>query len=187
MFRTTCKTFSCNPVRFCYLFIYSGVLRLMISCSTQATPPVAFFMGESRHHSPDELPSQPFVVHPPKPMPALLPHPCKKPGCPYTTTERYCHMHRHYRTPRRKDNQRPSSAQRGYTWAWQKARRLFLKDHPLCNHCLEVERTTAATVVDHIEPHCGDPMRFWDRSNWQALCKRCHDRKTATEERPDWY
>ncbi|WP_304879789.1 HNH endonuclease [uncultured Parasutterella sp.] len=23
---------------------------------------------------------------------------------------------------------------------------------------------------------------FWDESNWQALCKRCHDRKTAAED-----
>jgi 5-methylcytosine-specific restriction endonuclease McrA len=21
---------------------------------------------------------------------------------------------------------------------------------------------------------------FWDKTNWQALCKRCHDQKTAT-------
>ncbi|MGN8738508.1 HNH endonuclease signature motif containing protein [Bilifractor sp. HCP3S3_D3] len=35
-----------------------------------------------------------------------------------------------------------------------------------------------ATVVDHIVPHRGDPKLFWDRSNWQALCKRCHDKKT---------
>nr|WP_292832122.1 HNH endonuclease signature motif containing protein [Mesorhizobium sp.] len=23
---------------------------------------------------------------------------------------------------------------------------------------------------------------FWDRSNWQPLCKPCHDRKTATSD-----
>lgn len=40
----------------------------------------------------------------------------------------------------------------------------------------------AATVVDHIIPHKGDQYLFWDRSNWQPLCKLCHDRKTATED-----
>ncbi|WP_143035082.1 HNH endonuclease [Marininema mesophilum] len=23
---------------------------------------------------------------------------------------------------------------------------------------------------------------FWDKDNWQSLCKRCHDRKTAIED-----
>ncbi|WP_390622926.1 HNH endonuclease [Ralstonia syzygii] len=39
-----------------------------------------------------------------------------------------------------------------------------------------------ATVVDHIVPHKGDQHLFWRRSNWQALCKACHDRKTARED-----
>ena len=38
-----------------------------------------------------------------------------------------------------------------------------------------------ATVVDHIIPHKGDMDIFWDEDNWQPLCKRCHDQKTATE------
>ncbi|WP_435645121.1 HNH endonuclease [Butyricicoccus porcorum] len=44
-------------------------------------------------------------------------------------------------------------------------------------------RYTRATVVDHIVPHRGDPKLFWDQTNWQSLCKQCHDRKTMTEER----
>jgi len=40
----------------------------------------------------------------------------------------------------------------------------------------------AATVVDHIKPHRGDKTLFWERSNWQALCKQCHDIKTAKED-----
>jgi 5-methylcytosine-specific restriction protein A len=34
-------------------------------------------------------------------------------------------------------------------------------------------------VVDHIKPHKGDRGLFWELANHQALCKRCHDRKTA--------
>jgi 5-methylcytosine-specific restriction protein A len=41
---------------------------------------------------------------------------------------------------------------------------------------------TVATVVDHILPHRGDRVLFWDRSNWQALSKKCHDRKTAEHD-----
>ena len=39
-----------------------------------------------------------------------------------------------------------------------------------------------AEVVDHIIPHRGDMMLFWDSRNWQGLTKADHDRKTATED-----
>lgn len=40
----------------------------------------------------------------------------------------------------------------------------------------------ASTVVDHIKPHKGDQQLFWSKANHQALCKECHDTKTATED-----
>ncbi|WP_347472778.1 HNH endonuclease signature motif containing protein [Clostridium kluyveri] len=36
--------------------------------------------------------------------------------------------------------------------------------------------------MDHIKAHEGDEKLFWDESNWQPLCKSCHDRKTAKED-----
>lgn len=51
----------------------------------------------------------------------------------------------------------------------------WLKQFPLCKLCLDVGVTTAATVVDHVTPHRGSAVLFWDRSNWQSLCKHCHD------------
>jgi HNH endonuclease. len=68
---------------------------------------------------------------------------------------------------------RAKTADRGYGWAWQKARRRFLMEHPLCVMCLP--HLTAASVVDHIVPHKGDSTLFWDESNWQPLCKLHHD------------
>ena len=44
-----------------------------------------------------------------------------------------------------------------------------------------------ATVVDHVVPHRGDEQLFWDRSNWRALCKRCHDQKTRREDQTPTY
>lgn len=75
-----------------------------------------------------------------------------------------------------------SARKRGYTWQWEKARAAFLSEHPLCRRCGDAGVTTPANVVDHITPHNGDPALFWDRANWQPLCKRCHDVKTATED-----
>jgi 5-methylcytosine-specific restriction protein A len=48
--------------------------------------------------------------------------------------------------------------------------------HPICNQC---QREPAA-VLDHIVPHRGDRNLFWNQSNWQSLCKSCHDRKTRS-------
>jgi 5-methylcytosine-specific restriction protein A len=75
-----------------------------------------------------------------------------------------------------------SSSERGYTWAWQKARRLYLSAHPLCVMCSAVKKVTAANVVDHIIPHGGNQELFWDEANWQPLCKQHHDTDKAEQE-----
>ena len=77
---------------------------------------------------------------------------------------------------------RPSPSKRGYGRRWRVSRIVFLRKNPLCVTCLKDGRIEPATVVDHIEPHKGDMAVFWDWKNWQALCKPCHDRKTAKED-----
>lgn len=72
--------------------------------------------------------------------------------------------------------------QRGYNYAWQKARLVHLNANPLCAYCAKTGRVEAASVVDHIVPHNGDQTLFWDRSNWQSLCKPCHDQVKQREE-----
>jgi len=70
-----------------------------------------------------------------------------------------------------------------YDHRWRKARKAYLARHPLCVMCKENGRTTPATVVDHIVPHKRDPGLFWDRENWQSLCKRHHDSWKQSYER----
>ena len=114
-------------------------------------------------------------------MPYKLKVPCRHPGCPNLVPAgvKYCsqHMTQHARP----------SAERGYGSKWQKARRQFLEAHPLCVECQKNGRYMKATVVDHIIPHRGDQKLFWDQSNWQPLCKPCHDHKTMTEDRWEEY
>jgi 5-methylcytosine-specific restriction protein A len=76
---------------------------------------------------------------------------------------------------------RGTAAQRGYGAAWQQARKAYLAANPLCRSCEQMNppRITAAVVVDHVIPHRGDQERFWNEANWQSLCKRCHNVKTA--------
>lgn len=106
--------------------------------------------------------------------------PCKHPGCskliPYG--QRYCDKH----APEHASD-RVGAAGRGYDARWRRESKRFLKAHPLCVRCLEEQRTVKATVVDHIVPHRGNMELFWDRSNWQPLCKQHHDKKTMTEDR----
>jgi 5-methylcytosine-specific restriction endonuclease McrA len=68
-----------------------------------------------------------------------------------------------------------TTAERGYGGKWQRARGFFLQRNPLCRFCDAAGRTELASVVDHIKPHQGDMKLFWDRDNWQPLCKPCHD------------
>lgn len=75
--------------------------------------------------------------------------------------------------------QRLNDWQHLYDRRWQRTRRIFLMVNPLCVECIKNGRTTAASVVDHVMPHRGNRAAFRDESNWQALCVRCHNTKTA--------
>lgn len=116
-------------------------------------------------------------------MPSAAPRPCTYPGCGALVRDGSGRCDKHRRVEQRQSDERRGSAhQRGYTSAWQRARDGYLRAHPLCVRCEGAGLVEAATVVDHIKPHRGDKVLFWDRNNWQSLCKACHDRKTATED-----
>ena len=105
--------------------------------------------------------------------------PCRHPGCPELVPAgtKYCDIHK----PMHPEEVR-SAGSRGYGRAWQKARKQYLAEHPLCEECKKEGRYRKATVVDHIVPHRGDQKLFWDRANWRALCKQHHDIKTGNED-----
>ena len=116
--------------------------------------------------------------------PYRAPHPCAHAGCPRVTTKRYCEVHQDddKRARREHDQRRGSSTERGYGSRWQRYRASFLASNPLCVECARHGLLVQATVVDHITPHKGDQTLFWDPANHQALCKPCHDIKTAKED-----
>lgn len=116
-------------------------------------------------------------------MPVAAPKPCTYPGCGVLVQDgsSRCTKHKHVERSQA-DQQRGSSSERGYGSRWQKAREGFLRNNPLCAHHMERGEIMPATVVDHVIPHKGDKALFWDRANWQPLCKPCHDAKTARED-----
>ena len=118
-------------------------------------------------------------------MPTKAKVPCRHPGCAELVPvgAKFCEAHKamHPEDIR-------SASSRGYGSAWQKARKQYLSAHPLCVMCMKEGQYRKATVVDHIIPHRGDEKLFWDRSNWQSLCKRHHDLKTGNEDsNPDYH
>lgn len=111
--------------------------------------------------------------------------PCRHPGCPelIPAGQKYCEKHKALHPEEVR-----SAARRGYGKRWQAALKAYLRAHPLCRTCYQKGRYVKAEVVDHIVPHRGDPALFWDQSNWQPLCKRCHDQKTRNEdETPEYH
>ena len=76
---------------------------------------------------------------------------------------------------------RPNFRQRGYTSAWDKLRKAWIRHHPLCVECERQGFTEAATVVDHIIPKVEGGSD--SPENLQSLCRFCHARKTAAEVR----
>lgn len=111
-------------------------------------------------------------------MPEAPRKPCLVPGCPQLVERGYCAAHARLLGAA---EPRQSAARRGYGRRWREASKAFLRENPLCAECARRGETTLAAVVDHVRPHRGDPELFWDRANWQPLCKSCHDRKTARE------
>jgi 5-methylcytosine-specific restriction protein A len=64
---------------------------------------------------------------------------------------------------------------------WKQASQRYRAEHPLCINCLQSGKLTSVIgpngVVDHITNHRCDPRLFWDRNNWQPLCRSCNAKK----------
>ena len=114
-------------------------------------------------------------------MPLKPLKPCKHITCKELTRDGLCEKHRLERV-QEYNNRRPEYHKWYSQTRWRKARLVYLRQNPICVYCQQDNKLTPATVVDHIKPHKGNKRLFWDSHNWQALCKVCHDTKTATED-----
>ncbi len=119
-------------------------------------------------------------------MPVRPKLPCRYPGCPELVAPGSGGLCKKHKAQRQKeqDSKRASAYKRGYDRTWGKARKMYLARNPLCAECQrrKKKRIEAATEVDHIIPHKGNMVLFWDENNWQGLCKQCHSEKTAKED-----
>jgi len=107
-------------------------------------------------------------------MPDRAPSFCVVPGCArFAEGRRRCRPHAVI-----VERARPNRDTRRwyYLAAWKAIRLEVLRDQAYA--CAACGQATETLEVDHIEKHDGDPIRFWDRANLQALCRTCHQRKT---------
>lgn len=80
------------------------------------------------------------------------------------------------------DKRRGSRHERGYGSEWDKIRkRIMERDAGLCQECSRRGHVTLAYAVDHIV--CKAEGGTDDDNNLEAICKPCHVRKTAEENR----
>jgi len=69
------------------------------------------------------------------------------------------------------------------TARWRALRRSQLNKQPLCQRCARRGQTTAATVVNHKQPHKGSEALFYSAENLESTCKPCHDGPIQRQER----
>lgn len=70
---------------------------------------------------------------------------------------------------------------------------VLVRDRFTCQMCGLLDGDTSQLVADHVEPHRGDPDKFW-HGPLQTLCKPCHDSTKQRIERsvrrastkPEW-
>jgi 5-methylcytosine-specific restriction enzyme A len=106
-------------------------------------------------------------------MPQSAMRPCSYPGC--NTLVKHGRCAQHAAAAHVPEHQGLYNTQ-----AWKRIRANQLADHPWCAECEQHGLYVPATDVDHIEPHKGDPKRFY-AGPFQSLCHSCHSRKTAKE------
>jgi hypothetical protein len=110
------------------------------------------------------------------------PNACTVPGCPHEATPAgKCADHR-----RDTDRRRPNANQRGYTSRWSTVSTRYLRAHPTCecDDCLLLPPADRprADHVDHRDGLGPNGPRGYDESNFCAMSRPCHSRKTALRD-----
>lgn len=113
-------------------------------------------------------------------MPQRAPTICRHPGCSTKVTgkatARYCEQHKPKWVPWGAHQRRTIKGA-----AYDAARKSLFERQPLCVLCERAGRVSLATIRDHTIPLAQGGVD--EESNTQALCKECHDIKSAGEKR----
>lgn len=105
--------------------------------------------------------------------------PCRYPGCPKLTAERYCTEHQKVVTDHYNHYERDPASRKRYGRAWKRIRDRYIARHPLCEQCQRDDKITPATEVHHIQPLSRGGTHAED--NLMSLCHVCHSSITARD------
>jgi len=106
---------------------------------------------------------------------------CKWPGCnalahgPYCDEHKPMHDEQVQQSSAEYNRSRGSAAAQGYDARWQAVRLAYMRQHPLCEVCLEHGDTTPAWGVHHKVALKQNGARL-DPNNLQSVCFACHER-----------
>jgi 5-methylcytosine-specific restriction enzyme A len=112
-------------------------------------------------------------------MPIKPKKPCRYPGCPELTHDRYCPKHKKRAEAQYDRYQRDPEHDKRYDHNWRKIRARFIREHPLCENCKQEGRLTPTEQVHHIKPLADGGTH--EEGNLLSLCGSCHSTITATE------
>lgn len=115
-------------------------------------------------------------------MGSRLKIPCRNPRCRQLVAGGgYCRTCKPFTQSRFSRDTRGTTSEQGYGAVWQKTRKMFLRQQPLCAMCGSRGFVMSASEVHHLVPlKSGGTSDF---SNLQALCKSCHSRITRAVDR----
>ena len=102
---------------------------------------------------------------------------CTYAGCRQLVRDAsYCDQHKRA-DPRSRPGDPFYSSRR---WRGLRLRKLAIA--PLCEDCLKINKTTAATEVHHVAKRQDHPELAYTLANLESLCKACHSRRTVRGE-----
>ena len=108
---------------------------------------------------------------------------CHKNGCYETAVEGHCYCTKHMELENAARRRKPAVRGKSSSWhrlynseRWRRMSRDFLQKYPYCAVC-----GAPARIADHIQPHRGNELLFWNELNLQPLCWKHHSAKTLKE------
>ena len=78
---------------------------------------------------------------------------------------------------------RPNPEERGYDGEWRRYSKAYRTLNPWCVYCLKKGKRVKAEHVDHVTALRDNTALKFHPGNLRSLCARCHNRRTALDQR----
>lgn len=107
-------------------------------------------------------------------VPTKPKRPCRMTGCPNLAEdgEFYCSAHKKAANHEYNHYRRDPETKKRYGRAWKRIRDRHIREHPMCEECLERGIFKPAEEVHHKVPLSDGGTH--DRNNLVSLCRSCH-------------